>query len=644
MRILSLLLGGFLLSGICGTPLLWAAQPVTLSATIDTYPLSGSYLEFLEDSSGSLTIEDILTPGRAARFRPVQQHIPNYGMTDSAFWFRLTIDPGETASREWYLYLNSPLLDTVELYLSRDDGSIIRETAGIRRTALRGATRNPSLRLPALSLPSTLYLRVHEPGRAVFPMRITTGDAMADAEARDAWLAAGYVGVMLAILLLCSFLYLMLRERQYLTFALLILFLALFNLLIKGYLLPILPDMVVPSHHLLILWLGCASALAEIVFGWQFLQAVVYAPRLNRFIPWLGLAMLVTLLVVSVLPISFAMRLMGHLSTLGILLMIWLAMIAFRKGYSPAAYYLLSYLFLGASVLWMMLVTLAIVPFNFMADNFQMLNSVVHVLFICLALAARFRGISRQNEALIADLRTEVDLRTVANRELRGEMAARQQLEREIVRISDNERRRMSHELHDGLCQQLTGARLRFAAIAETVADTGLGPEFSRLGGLLDQTVETAYRLSRGLWTTGTTGPGVPLDLGELTRQLSAQSGIQIELDQRRACPDCTGENLPQIHLIAREAIWNAIKHSGASVIRVTLACDQHGGIRLEVADDGQGFGDAENLQKNGMGLKIMRHRAEMIGGTFQMAAAQTGGVLVTCTAPCALAKGSDSA
>lgn len=610
-----------------------AAETLNLNTEMDAYPLGWRFLESFEDPSGTLTIQDILAPQTSSRFRLNQQAIPNFGMTDSVFWFRFTLDVKSKDGRTWFLVLNNPLVDRVDLYVRQEDGSFRSESAGLRQDT-ENRSRLPALAVSASSSPQTFYLRAHEPGRAVFPLALMTPEAMAQAETREALLMVGYVAVMLTVLLLAFLLFLMKGEPEYLLFVLVIFFMSLFNLTIKGYLFQFLPDVALHFHHIITSWLGCVIVVSLITLGRRFLKGRHYAPKTDRI---LSLCASLVILVGGLVPFlkpTPAGQLLGNISMLATLGLAWLAFSAYRKGFYPALYYLIPVLLLVTSGLWMRLVAMTILPFNSIALHYITLHSLSYVLFIGLAFASNVRDINRHNLILINDLNDEVRQRTAASRALVKEIATRKSLEREVIRISDEERRSISHELHDGLCQQLVGARLRFAALEDQFAAAGLSREVQPLGRLLGESVDDAYRLSRGLWSTDSAGAGSMIDLPGFTRKLAADNDIDIQYAEFLGCHSCECGVLQQVQRIIREALVNAVKHAGARHIRAQLHCRPHGIVRLEVDDDGCGL-SSKSDSGQGMGLKIMRYRAEMIGGLLEVDNAKGGGCQVVCQAPC---------
>jgi signal transduction histidine kinase len=221
------------------------------------------------------------------------------------------------------------------------------------------------------------------------------------------------------------------------------------------------------------------------------------------------------------------------------------------------------------------------------------------------------------------------------NAALRAEMDERVRLEREIVNVSEEERRRLSHDLHDGLCQQLAGARLRCAALERRrIAERDVEAEVAEISLMLKDSVGQAYDLSRGLWPVEY-GPGdVGPSLADLARRGGQSSGVAIEYVENLACEPCRNEHLVQFYRIAQEAVANAVKHARPGRITITLQCGFDRRLALTVRDDGIGR-QAAVRSEGGLGMRIMSYRARMIGARLAVADAPGGGTVVTCFLAC---------
>ena len=622
---------------LCCPGMAGAAQPLVITDTAESFHLGGPSLDILEDKTAALTINDVTSPEYAGRFQPNHKKIVNFGMTQSAFWLRFTIASADSGNRSWLLFLDQPLVDQADLYQARADGSFTVHRAGAAVLMSRRELPSRNILLPLAldpSSPRTLYLRVWIPGRAQFPLTVMTREAYRNLEFSRQNLLSAYSGFMLSFILLALFLFLLLQNRTYLYFLLYLTTHLFSQLALHGYLHSWLFAEQPWLHQQSVLLFWNLAIIAGIAFARHFLQTGSYAPLLDKLLRWSVMAGLVLLPLAPFAPPLLFKQLLNSIMMAASLLVIIASAVCYRRGFSAALYFLLSRIAIYLGALVFTLANLGLIPATLTIQNIFLFSSAINVIFIALALGEQYKVLNRRVNGLINELRSEINERTAANQALEAEITERKKLEREIVKITDEERRSISHELHDGLCQELTAARLRFDSLSERFAETGLTTEVQPLGRLLEESVEHAYSLSRGLWVTDSKGTGVPLDLWEQGRQLSQQSGIRIEVEQKQGCVACCSDNLSQVQQIAREALVNAVKHANATSIILRIVCTPETGILLEVSDNGQGFAPQQGRGGN-MGIRIMKHRASMIGGTLKIADRTGEGVRVICNAPC---------
>jgi len=230
------------------------------------------------------------------------------------------------------------------------------------------------------------------------------------------------------------------------------------------------------------------------------------------------------------------------------------------------------------------------------------------------------------------DLEARVRQRTIA---LTEEMAERERLEREILEIGERERRRIGHDLHDSLGQHLTATALDCQVLKEKLGARDLpeSADASRIVGLIREAIDLTRILSHGLDPVEVHG-GLAESLRELARRTSEHSGARCEFEADTVHALEGGEAATQMYRIAQEAVQNALKHGNARRIVLRLENGASDALRLTVQDDGVGI--SESHRGDGMGLGIMAHRAEMIGGSFTVGRRIEGGTIVTCEWPLA--------
>lgn len=296
-----------------------------------------------------------------------------------------------------------------------------------------------------------------------------------------------------------------------------------------------------------------------------------------------------------------------------------------KRGYDSALILLCGCLFLAATAVGEIFYHLL----GTTPDTFFPMGCSAFILSQAFALALRFS----KAFSTVENMSRTMDASNIA---LRAEMEERNRLEREIIKVSEEERRRISHELHDGLCQRLGGIRLRCGVLEMSpLEDRDVAAKIAEISSLLEDSVGQAYDLSRGLWPVEHADLNAGPSLEELARCVSESSGVTIDYVEDLACESCQNEHLVQLYRIAQEAVTNAVKHANPSRVVISLECRENQRLRLVVRDDGAGRAAKPPPEKGGLGLYIMHYRARVIGAEFTITDAKPSGTVVTCSLPC---------
>jgi signal transduction histidine kinase len=212
------------------------------------------------------------------------------------------------------------------------------------------------------------------------------------------------------------------------------------------------------------------------------------------------------------------------------------------------------------------------------------------------------------------------------------DISERKELQERILRVATEEQRRIGHDLHDDVGQELTGLGL-FAATARTALQRGALPQAQEMTDKLvegiKRTLGKVRALSRGLNPVEVDSEGLMSALAELAGRTSEAGGITCTFTCEH--PVQFKDNAVATHLfhIAQEATSNAVKHGRAAHVDIALA-EEGGAVSLSVRDDGTGIDLASRSE--GLGLRIMRYRADLIHATFTVEPLAEGGTLVRCT------------
>jgi len=211
------------------------------------------------------------------------------------------------------------------------------------------------------------------------------------------------------------------------------------------------------------------------------------------------------------------------------------------------------------------------------------------------------------------------------------DVTERRRTARQILEAGERERQRIGQDLHDDLCQQLSGISCLGGVLAKRL-DARLPAEAAaaaEIVTLTENAVRRARDIARGLQPLELETGGLPAALHELARNVEVMFRVHchVTCDAHAAIDDPASPI--QFYRITQEAISNAIRHGHANNVYVDLVQIEDRVI-LTVEDDGVGFDPAAVAP--GLGVRTMHHRARMIGATVTVERGDGAGTLVTCT------------
>jgi len=253
-------------------------------------------------------------------------------------------------------------------------------------------------------------------------------------------------------------------------------------------------------------------------------------------------------------------------------------------------------------------------------------NALIMFIFyqVVVALLGRLRILQR-------DLEDRVRHRTA---DLTREMQERVRLQKELLEATEREQQRIGHDLHDSLCQHLTGTALAGHALSRKLADRSLAEarDADRVVELVEGAIELTRKLARGLHPMDIQSGQLADGLAELASQIRERFRISCRLQCDTFPGQLDTQAIAHLYRIAQEAATNAVRHGKAERIDIRLE-NAGDGMILTITDNGSGL--PENArQGQGMGLRIMACRADAIGATFQVERLAEGGTRVACRLP----------
>jgi signal transduction histidine kinase len=213
-----------------------------------------------------------------------------------------------------------------------------------------------------------------------------------------------------------------------------------------------------------------------------------------------------------------------------------------------------------------------------------------------------------------------------------GRVIERERIMFQVGEMIWGEQQDLVHTLHDALGQQLTGLGMLAASLNQRLKATDLeaAQTAQQIASTAQEALERVRQLSRGLFPADIDGAGFVETLRQLAATTESLHKIpcSMECDTPIVIPN--SRVATQLYRIVQEAVTNALRHAEAEHITIRLRAEA-GSTALMVIDDGVGIHNRVP-NEDGIGLRIMRHRAVSIGAVFSVGPRADGGTVVTCT------------
>jgi PAS domain S-box-containing protein len=234
---------------------------------------------------------------------------------------------------------------------------------------------------------------------------------------------------------------------------------------------------------------------------------------------------------------------------------------------------------------------------------------------------------------------TDIDDSKRAEASLRQSADELQAVSRRLVELQETERRDLARELHDRLGQNLTALSINLAVLKAELSSHPSQDITSRLddsAALLESTTRAIESVESDLRPPMVDDHGLPDALEWYAEQFSARTGVAVHVSAERAYGRAAAEVEMALFRIAQEALNNVAKHARATQVDIDLRCPGSEHI-MSISDNGVGFdtmADRSDGRRAGLGMLMMRERAQAIGGRFHVQALPGGGTQLTVHVP----------
>ena len=211
-------------------------------------------------------------------------------------------------------------------------------------------------------------------------------------------------------------------------------------------------------------------------------------------------------------------------------------------------------------------------------------------------------------------------------------------LSRQILSAQEDERRRISRDLHDVIAQTLTSINIRLATLKKEAAVTtkGLDRNIARTQRLVEKSVNIVHEFARELRPAVLDDLGLIPALHSFVKLFSKRTRIHVHLKVYAGVERLNINQRTILYRVAQEALTNVSRHAHASRVKVDIQ-ELPDGVCMKIHDNGKSFEVDRVLKASGrkrLGLLGMRERLQMIGGHFDIKSAAGEGTTVTAKIP----------
>ena len=388
-----------------------ARDPVILDGTLTNQQL-GTHTDYLEDVHHTLSINTIRQKKKG--WIRSQQNNFNFGFSDSVYWFRFAVNNTTDKPASWYLEVDYPQLDNIQLYYPDETGDLRMKQTGDR---FPFATRDLNHRTFIFTLDAppgnhTHFIRIQSTSSINFPLVMWAPKDCINHKFNELCILMIFYGIMLVMTVYNFFIFISVREKAYLNLVLFIFSYSMLQFILNGFAFQYLwPNAMWWANNCIPVFIFLGVLFTSETFR-TYIQTARYYPKSNRIAIFYTLFCLIGALT-SLLGYYRVTTLFACLAAItSYFFIFFFSLYAWRKGSRPAFFMALSF----SCYLWggflFALKTLGVIPLNAVTQWSMQVGSSLLVILLSFGLADKINVMKSHLQDLNANLETMVAKRT----------------------------------------------------------------------------------------------------------------------------------------------------------------------------------------------------------------------------------------
>ncbi|WPV65278.1 7TM-DISM domain-containing protein [Chitinophaga sp. LS1] len=571
-------------------------------------------MQFMEDSTGKLRIEDVIT----SVWHPTGQPVLHFGFTDKVIWLRLFVRNNTADSL--LLSFEQAFISDLTLYYTDAEGhwQSIRSGYEVPFTAKPVLDHNQVIPFPRSDGP--VYIRMRPLIHAI-PVQLITLKQWELQAARQKMDYGIYAGILLLAVIVNLFLFAALKKNYFLYYSILIFFYLMTSATVmEGYAIyffPRIPMMfwysIVPVLDMIALLLFCIS----------FFELRNRHPDLYGVALYSAAFFLIYLVVLSFLPL-LPVLLANQVFALYVFVIA--SVVGLKEGRSGNR---LGYYFSGFYALWFILILVEAVyiqtgvPQHIFPVSYVSTAIFLEGFLLAILVAKRFQREKREDNLRQFEMKNQIE---------KMEQNFRQEILTTRLEIQEETFTAISQEIHDNVGQFLSLARIQVNIMDQQEAKNG--PMIIELRDNLGRAMTDLRNIAKSLNSYYIQNNSLGETIASQVQHINRTGFTRLELSIHGTEREIDNQRKLVLYRMVQEGIQNAIKHAKASTVHIRL--DYTGTLFLvEIEDNGEGFDKEATLQQNqGLGLHNMFSRATLIGGDAHIVSQPGKGTIIQIKTP----------
>jgi len=377
---------------LCGMSVALAAEASTVNVTSQSRLNLGDKLAYIEDTKDALSLTDVLSRSNDS-WQVSPSDTPNFGYTDSAFWFRVALRHDEASVVNGLLAIQYPLLDHIGFYALKNGELVDKYVTGDRYPFSQRPLRHRDFLFPITLQPGEtldLYINMKTQGSSQLPIEFWKARYFSLVDQDEQLLKALYYGMMLLLAIYNLFLFVSIRERPYLYYVGLVLSVLVLMAGTHGFLYQyIYPDS--PRIQYMSMLLAPPSTmLFASLFATYFLRLPRAAPVLNQVMNGMSLLFIACIVGAFILPYDISTRISVFLAIPASLVILFAGPYAWIKGQTSARYFTIAWAFLLSGIFITASSKFGFLPRNAFTEYALSWGSALEAILLSFALADRY--------------------------------------------------------------------------------------------------------------------------------------------------------------------------------------------------------------------------------------------------------------